>query len=189
MFSYCENNPVNNSDPSGELLNTIVGALAGGLVGGISSAIRGEGFWSGAAQGAVSGAIAGAGVDIALACVATGGIGVAAAGLITFGFGFGGSLVGEQTRSLINCGKLAKIDKQMLTRAAISGGINMLAAGFSGLLKYADEGAAGFNTSKALKDILKKAFEKPLEMSAVDVTSAFGSVHFAIQGAICIDTV
>ncbi len=33
MFAYCENDPVNKSDPTGEI-HVLVGALIGGVVGG-----------------------------------------------------------------------------------------------------------------------------------------------------------
>ena len=46
MFSYCENNPVNRNDPSGECANLILGAVVGAIVSGamtaISSYIAGE---------------------------------------------------------------------------------------------------------------------------------------------------
>lgn len=72
MFAYCGNNPVNNSDPSGELLGAIVGGLLGGVCGAISAAISGDSISAGAATGAATGFVVGAACDT----IATGGMNV-----------------------------------------------------------------------------------------------------------------
>ncbi len=70
MFAYCENNPVNRSDPSGEIFweAALGGAIAGALIGAASSALNAlhEGrsvsakvVLTSAAIGAVCGGIAG----------------------------------------------------------------------------------------------------------------------------------
>ena len=35
LFAYCDNNPVNKSDPSGQIAANIVGAVIGGIVGAV----------------------------------------------------------------------------------------------------------------------------------------------------------
>jgi hypothetical protein len=74
-YTYCFNNPVNHTDPSGELphllVTTLVGAILGGTIGGIGYALthRGDAFNAqglgqamliGVAGGAVAGLVAGA---------------------------------------------------------------------------------------------------------------------------------
>lgn len=101
MFAYCLNNPLPTKDTQGNLAAWIIGGLVGGLIGGTVSALEGNGFAAGFAQGAVSGAIAGAGVDLAVAVVATGGLGGVAFGAgIAFLAGGFGEIAGQQTRSV-----------------------------------------------------------------------------------------
>ena len=85
-YRYCDDDPVNYADPTGEVLNIIGGALLGGVFGGagglISSAVSqklngGEvdwkKAWGAAANGAITGAVqgglvaSGAGIPVALA--------------------------------------------------------------------------------------------------------------------------
>ena len=85
-YRYCDDDPVNYADPTGEVLNIIGGALLGGVFGGagglISSAVSqklngGEDdwkkAWGAAANGAITGAVqgglvaSGAGIPVALA--------------------------------------------------------------------------------------------------------------------------
>ncbi len=143
-------------DVEGEFANTIIGGLVGGLIGGITSAMSGDGFASGFLSGAVSGAIAGAGIDIIMA---TGGLGIFAAGAIAYGFGFLGSLAGEQAHSLATTKSFKKIDRQDLKEAAISGAVNVVSFGYSKLVSSA----------------LGNAY-KPAEY----VTTTFAATHFSL---------
>ncbi len=172
------------ADQVGSLANWIVGGIVGGLIGGITAALTGDSFWAGAAQGAVSGMIAGAGVDIALAVVATGGIaGVAIAGCIAYAGGFWGNGFGEETYSLATTGHLAKPDSGMLYRSLVSGGTNVAAMGLSALFTCADEGIDALNKSPKLLNIAKAAIKKLTNCSVQSsvVCSAFYATHIVIQ--------
>ena len=182
MFAYCNNNPVAMVDSQGELANWLIGGLVGGLVGGIVSSIKGDGFSVGFAQGAAAGAIAGAAVDVALAVVATGPVGLIAAPLIAWCGGFAGSIVGDEVYSLATGNGLRRPDSEMLETAGNSGFLNVAAFGVSGLLKYADEGVKGFNTSKAIPNVLKAAYGESFVPKDIDVYSAFTAANFAIYG-------
>jgi RES domain-containing protein len=86
-YPYCNNDPVNCVDPTGEIANVLIGGAIGGLVGGafgfansaVSQLMSGKGFdsgkaWgaaaNGAIAGAVKGAVAGSGVGLPLAIAA-----------------------------------------------------------------------------------------------------------------------
>ena len=71
MFAYCENNPINRSDPNGEWVHVLVGGLIGAATSYISARICGatpkealESAAWGAASGALSAALPGAGALI-----------------------------------------------------------------------------------------------------------------------------
>ena len=97
-----------------------------------------------------------------------------------------GSIAGEETQSLIKTGRLRKVSKDMRNRAYIAGAFNVVAFGFSSLLKYADEGIQGFNQSPKAVDVLKTAGENLTDFSvkAIDVTSAFGAAHISLFAAV-----
>ena len=78
MFAYCENNPVNNSDPNGEFLATAIGAAVGAATGAIFALIAGENVKAAAVSGAISGAVAGLATDIMMV---TGGTAAAVVGV------------------------------------------------------------------------------------------------------------
>ena len=57
-YSYCNNNPLLYTDPSGNIFgldDILVAVIAGAILGGASSAASGGDFWKGAAYGALSG--------------------------------------------------------------------------------------------------------------------------------------
>ena len=91
MFAYCENNPVGNSDPNGEFLNTFIGAATGAALGAALALVTGENVKAAAISGAISGAASGLAADI---IIATGGSALVVAGVYG-GVGFAGSFIGS----------------------------------------------------------------------------------------------
>ena len=91
MFTYCENNPVGNSDPNGEFLNTFIGAATGAALGAALALVTGENVKAAAISGAISGAASGLAADI---IIATGGSALVVAGVYG-GVGFAGSFIGS----------------------------------------------------------------------------------------------
>ena len=63
MFTYCNNSPVNNADPSGQFvlaaacIAIVTGVVVGGIMGGLSSVAGGGDFWHGALEGAIIGGV------------------------------------------------------------------------------------------------------------------------------------
>jgi len=62
LYAYCNDNPIMNTDPTGEfiielLATVLAGALVFGVFGGVESYLNNEGFWSGFKIGAISGAL------------------------------------------------------------------------------------------------------------------------------------
>ena len=91
MFAYCENNPVGNSDPNGEFLNTLICAVTGAALGAALALVTGENVKAAAISGAISGGIAGFATD---AIIVTGGTALGVA--VTYGIaGFVGSAAGS----------------------------------------------------------------------------------------------
>ena len=124
-YAYCGNDPVNQTDPTGEIANVLVGgilgAAAGGIIGGafgfagsaLSQLAEGKGFnarkaWGAAANGAIVGAARGA--------LTGSGVGIPAALGVNFAAGMAGSLA-EQ--------KLAG-ERMSPMRAAVDGAFNAL---------------------------------------------------------------
>ena len=87
FYIYCQNDPLNRSDPDGQLvfltaIAIVAGAaLIGGLVGGAIGAATGDGFLEGAKIGAVGGAIGAAAPIVAAAAGVTSVVGLAVAGV------------------------------------------------------------------------------------------------------------
>ena len=149
----------------------------------------GESFAAGALQGAVSGVIAGATVDVALAVIAVPGAGILAAGLLAFGGGMGGSIVGEEVHSIVTTGKTKPVDSGMIKRSLAAGATNVVSLGFSAGLQYADKGIDAFNQSPKLTEIAKRAVKNlksigKKSVEATDVASAFATTHFSIWGTL-----
>jgi RHS repeat-associated protein len=97
LYTYCHNNPVRYTDPTGHLpfliVAGLVGLAAGIIAGGISSAIQGKISWEAVAQGAAIGGTIGLTGGVALAYVATGRA-LASTGAVASGLGFGAVTVG-----------------------------------------------------------------------------------------------
>ena len=174
MFAYCENNPVMRTDESGEFFNTVIGAVVGATFGAVSAAIAGTSIWGGALSGAVSGAIAGFGVDVAMATVATGPVGVAVAATATFFAGGIGSIVGDAIEAKANGQSFQLGSADTLGRAVIAGVANVVTGG----LNTAVGKATGevFNKSLSLKRVAKTIWKSTSDLvkRGRGITRAFG---------------
>ena len=183
MFAYCLNNPVPTKDTQGNFAAWVIGGLVGGLIGGAVSALEGDGFAAGFAQGAVSGAIAGAGVDFAVACVATGGLaGVAVGAGVAYFTGYYGDLAGQQARSVVTGNGFKPVDSTMRRTARGAGIINTFSFGIGALGHYADDAFRSIKTAVNKYGIFKAAFSEPFVPGLGDIYDTFSSVHTAIWG-------
>ena len=95
MFAYCSNNPINKSDPSGELGLTGIGILVSAAIGGIVSAAGTAVSGGSVAEIAASFAIGAltAGATAAVAAVSTISLGMAA--IYSAGIGFAGEAISQ----------------------------------------------------------------------------------------------
>ncbi len=154
-YPYCNNDPVNCVDPTGEIANVLIGGAIGGLVGGafgfansaVSQLMSGKGFdsgkaWGAAANGAivgaVKGAVAGSGVGLPLAIAAdfaAGTLGSVAEqaiseGVVDAGKSIAGGLTNAVNGIIYGNGALQSL-KEAAVKGAASGaltsGINYLA--------------------------------------------------------------
>ena len=124
-YAYCGNDPVNQTDPTGEIANVLVGgilgAAAGGIIGGafgfagsaLSQLAEGKGFnarkaWGAAANGAIVGAARGA--------LTGSGVGIPAALGVNFAAGMAGSLAEQRLAG----------ERMSPMRAAVDGAFNAL---------------------------------------------------------------
>ncbi|GAB4512542.1 MAG: hypothetical protein Tsb0026_16550 [Sulfuricaulis sp.] len=99
LYAYVRNNPVNYTDPTGEVINA-AGAIYGGISGAIGGGITGyaaEGWW-GAAKGAFTGAGAGAATGLFAPWLSNRAGSVAAAAIV----GGTSSAVGQVAGNAIN---------------------------------------------------------------------------------------
>ena len=118
-YAYCDNDPVNQTDPTGEVANILLGGIAGGIIGGafgfagsaLSQIAAGNGFsarkaWGAAANGAIvgaaRGALIGSGAGIPLA----------------FGVDFAAGMAGSLAEQKIAGGRLSPV------RSAVDGVFN-----------------------------------------------------------------
>ena len=169
-YAYCGNDPVNQTDPTGEIANVLVGgilgAAAGGIIGGafgfagsaLSQLAEGKGFnarkaWGAAANGAIVGAARGA--------LTGSGVGIPAVLGVNFAAGMAGSLA-EQ--------KLAG-ERMSPVRAAVDGAFNALGGRIYGtsplrnakdaFIRGALEGAVkggAYNIADVLDNKLRNAY-------------------------------
>ena len=165
-YAYCGNDPVNHTDPTGEIANILLGGFAGGIIGGafgfagsaLSQLAEGKGFnarkaWGAAANGAIVGAARGA--------LTGSGVGIPAALGVNFAAGMAGSLA-EQ--------KLAG-ERMSPMRAAVDGAFNALGGRIYGtsplrnakdaFIRGALEGAVkggAYNIADVLDNKLRNAY-------------------------------
>ncbi len=118
-YAYCDNDPANQTDPTGEVANVIIGGIAGAVIGGafgfagsaLSQLAEGKGFnarkaWGAAANGAIVGAARGA-------LIASG------AGIpLAFGVDFAAGMAGSLAEQKITGARIAPV------RAAVDGVFN-----------------------------------------------------------------
>ena len=97
LYTYCHNNPVRYTDPTGHLpflvLAGLAGFVAGAIAGGISSAIQGKFSLESVVQGAAIGSTVGLTGGAGLSYGATGSA-LASTGAVASGLGFGVETVG-----------------------------------------------------------------------------------------------
>ena len=89
MFAYCENNPVNRSDPTGEFAHLVIGAAVGAAVGAITAAISSYLDTGSVNLGSV---LLGAGVGAVSGLIGASGMGALAQAAWTGGLGFGSNI-------------------------------------------------------------------------------------------------
>ncbi len=118
-YAYCDNDPANQTDPTGEVANVVIGGIAGAVIGGafgfagsaLSQMAEGHGFnarkaWGAAANGAIVGAARGA-------LIASG------AGIpLAFGVDFAAGMAGSLAEQKITGARIAPV------RAAVDGVFN-----------------------------------------------------------------
>ena len=118
-YAYCDNDPANQTDPTGEVANVVIGGIAGAVIGGafgfagsaLSQLAEGKGFnarkaWGAAANGAIVGAARGA-------LIASG------AGIpLAFGVDFAAGMAGSLAEQKISGARIAPV------RAAVDGAFN-----------------------------------------------------------------
>ena len=154
-YPYCNNDPVNCVDPTGEIANVLIGGAIGGLVGGafgfansaVSQLMSGKGFdsgkaWGAAANGAivgaVKGAVAGSGIGLPLAIAAdftAGTLGSVAEqaiseGVVDAGKSIAGGLTNAVNGLIYGNGALQSLGEAAVKGAAsgaLTSGINYLA--------------------------------------------------------------
>ncbi|MEZ3495394.1 MAG: RHS repeat-associated core domain-containing protein [Lachnospiraceae bacterium] len=169
-YAYCGNDPVNQTDPTGEIANVLVGgilgAAAGGIIGGafgfagsaLSQLAEGKGFnarkaWGAAANGAIVGAARGA--------LTGSGVGIPAALGVNFAAGMAGSLAEQRLAG----------ERMSPMRAAVDGAFNALGGRIYGtsplrnakdaFIRGALEGAVkggAYNIADVLDNKLRNAY-------------------------------
>ena len=165
-YAYCGNDPVNHTDPTGEIANILLGGFAGGIIGGafgfagsaLSQLAEGKGFnarkaWGAAANGAIVGAARGA--------LTGSGVGIPAALGVNFAAGMAGSLAEQRLAG----------ERMSPVRAAVDGAFNALGGRIYGtsplrnakdaFIRGALEGAVkggAYNIADVLDNKLRNAY-------------------------------
>ena len=154
-YNYVDNNPINNIDPNGEFIATVLGAV----IGGATAVIKG-GSWSDIGKGALAGAVAGAVVDLA---VATGGASLG----VMIGAGAIAGAAGEATHQAL----YGYSDAGAMAQAGLFGMAGgMLAGAMPGL-------------SRAVKGAFRKTSIEVGEMSMQWLDDAANAVDDAVSTA------
>lgn len=122
MFAYCENNPIGNSDPDGEFLNTFIGAATGAALGAVLALVTGENVKAAAISGAISGAVSGFAADV---IIATGGSALVVAGV----YGAAGALGSGLGSIAAQRAEGKPVDKGQVLTDTICGGVFGLVGG------------------------------------------------------------
>ncbi len=165
-YAYCDNDPANQTDPTGEVANVIIGGIAGAVIGGafgfagsaLSQMAEGHGFnarkaWGAAANGAIvgaaRGALIGSGAGIPLA----------------FGVNFAAGMAGSLAEQKISGARMAPV------RAAVDGAFNAVGGRLYGtsplknvrnaFMRGALEGAVkggAYNIADVLDNRLRNAY-------------------------------
>ena len=165
-YAYCDNDPANQTDPTGEVANVLLGGIAGAVIGGafgfagsvLSQMVEGHGFsarkaWGAAANGAIvgaaRGALIGSGAGIPLA----------------FGVNFAAGMAGSLAEQKITGARIAPV------RAAVDGAFNAVGGRLYGtsplknvrnaFMRGALEGAVkggAYNMADVLDNKLRNAY-------------------------------
>ncbi|WP_143320250.1 RHS repeat-associated core domain-containing protein [Clostridium sp. HBUAS56010] len=156
-YTYCHNNPLLYTDPSGHIpllvLTAIAGLVAGAIAGAVSSSMQGGFSWTSVAKGAAIGATIGLTGGGALAYGVTGSV-LASTGSVASSLGYGVTTVGpagaagfaqarqlvqaQQMRVVAGAGNVAKFDRNVKTASELDPNT------FNGLT---DNGTIKVNTS------------------------------------------
>jgi len=166
-YAYCDNDPANETDPTGEVANVLIGGIVGAIIGGaagfagsaLSQLAEGKGFnarraWGAAANGAIvgaaRGALIGSGAGIPLA----------------FGVDFAAGMAGSLAEQKITGARIAPV------RAAVDGAFNAVGGRLYGtsplknaknaFIRGALEGAVkggAYNIADVLDNKLRNAYD------------------------------
>ena len=149
VFAYCNNNPVNMSDPTGHLpfflVTAAIGAVAGAIVGGIVASRSGGNVWAGIGIGAAAGALIGAGAGMAAGAALVGSITASTSAVVSGG----GALVATVSAEGIGGGVAFILEN--LSRAA-SGSSTVAPAASSKMQDVVAKGKAGEALSGLVKN-------------------------------------
>ena len=156
MFAYCENDPVNGSDPNGEFLGTLIGTVVGATCAAVGALITGGNWKAAAINGAVSGAITGFAADV---IVVTGGSAAVVIGVYAAS-GVAGSLIGDIAESAYTGNRVSK--SELIRNALIGGVFGAVGGSIVGKVTSMMETVTRTATKKALKKgiTVGKAIEK-----------------------------
>ena len=137
MFAYCENDPVNRSDATGEFAHLVIGAAVGAAIGGITAAISSYRETGSVNLGSV---LLGVGVGAANGLIGASGMGAVAQALWTGALGFSSNIASSLIQGTnVNIGD-AFLDGVIGAGASVLGStLTKKATGFA--KKYMQKGA------------------------------------------------